>query len=275
MAKYDLRKLQRVELEILEELDRICAQHDISYFLDSGTALGAVRHGGFIPWDDDIDVGMMRDDYNKFLKIALKELDKRYFLQTLDTDPQCPCLFAKIRKNGTIYQENNKAGMKMHMGIWIDIFPFDYISSNINEQKSVITKAKKYKNLFMVKKIPHISTCEGRKNARYYIKALIRKSIHICLQIIPDRYIKRKFQKIIDSGKNQKEYVTCLFYGNPLVWRTDGIVPTGHIIFEGREFSCVRDSDYYLRTQYGDYMQLPPEEKRVGHRPLFVDYGED
>lgn len=275
MAVYDLRKLQNIELEILEELDRICTKYSIPYFLDSGTALGAVRHQGFIPWDDDIDIGMMRDDYEKFLRIALTELDQHYFLQTLETDPQCPCLFAKIRKNGTTYQENNKAGMRMHMGIWIDIFPFDYISSDPNEQKRVITKAKKYRNLFMLKKIPHLSAGEGHRSAQYYLKAMIRKIAHICLQLFPDRYFKKKIQELIDSGKNQKDYVTCLFYGKPIVWRTNGIVPTGRIIFEGKEFSSVHDSDYYLKTQYGDYMQLPPKEKRFGHRPLFVDYGED
>ena len=274
MAEYDLKKVQEIELEILVEFDRICREHDIPYFLDSGTALGAIRHGGFIPWDDDIDVGMMREDYEKFLSIAPKELNSKYFLQTLETDPECPCLFAKIRKNGTVYQENNKTGMKMHMGIWIDIFPFDYISNSQTEQSQLIAKGKKYKNLFMLQKIPHVYA-RGKQNAlRFYSKAVIRKLSHLLLKVIPANYYVNKINNIIEQGKTSKDYVTCYYYGNPIVWRTDKLIPVGRIMFEGKEFLSVRDSDYYLKVQYGDYMQLPPEEKRVGHRPLFVDYGE-
>ena len=117
MEKSVLRRLQQTEFEILKEFDRICKKHNIQYFLDSGTALGAARHKGFIPWDDDIDVGMLRSDYEHFLEICPKELEQKYFLQTIETDPGCPCLFAKIRKNGTIYQENEKHRIKIEFCI--------------------------------------------------------------------------------------------------------------------------------------------------------------
>jgi len=275
VAEYNVRKIQLIELEILNEFDRICKKYGLQYFLTAGTAIGAVRHGGFIPWDDDIDVGMLREEYEKFIRIAPKELKDEYFLQTLESDPKCPCLFAKIRKNGTIYQENNKVGMKMHRGIWIDIFPFDYISTNKKEQRDIISKSNRYIHFFMLKKIPHIYQNTSQPRVLFYTKAFIRKIIHILLQIIPDGFFISGIQKIIDDEKEKKDAVTSFFYTVPFVWRTKQIVPVGSIEFEGREYSIVRNPDYFLRVQFGDYMELPPVEKRVGHRPLYVDYGEN
>ena len=274
MAEYDIRKIQLVELDILKEFDRVCKKNDLTYFLDSGTALGAVRHGGFIPWDDDIDVGMPRKDYDRFLKIAKDELSSVYFLQTLETDPKCPVLFAKIRRNGTTYQENNKVGMKMHMGIWIDIFPFDYISPNTDEQKAVIQKVLRYKNLFMLKKIPHIYSNTGESKLIHTVRSFIRKCIHVALQVMPDAYFVDGINKAIFDQKNNTENVTCFYYGRPIVWKTKGLLPTETTFFEGSEFSCVKDQDYYLKVQYGNYMKLPPVEQRQGHRSLYVDYGD-
>ena len=268
----NLKRLQEIELEILKEFDRICKNNNLDYFLDSGTAIGAVRHGGFIPWDDDLDVGMIREDYERFLRIAPKELKPLYFLQTTQTDPKCPCLFAKIRKNGTIYQENDKLGMKMHMGIWIDIFPFDFISDDEIEQKKIISKAKRYRNLFMIKKIPHIHPYNEGFKLLYLLKLVARKVVHIILQIVPDKHYLNKMNQLIDEGKDKRDYLTCLYYHNPIVWRADKIIPVTKAEFEGFEFSFVNDADYYLKMQYGNYMELPPVEKRTGHKPLFISY---
>lgn len=97
----DLDRLHRAELEIMDEIHRICMKHDISYFLDSGTALGAIRHGGFIPWDDDVDVGMLRADYEKFIKVARDELAPAFFLQTFESERYYSKFNAKIRMNNS------------------------------------------------------------------------------------------------------------------------------------------------------------------------------
>lgn len=120
-----LRKLQLVELEILNEFVRICEAHSLQYYLVGGTLLGAVRHKGFIPWDDDIDVAMPREDYDSFAQIAPQELNSQYFYQSPETDPYYFLTYAKIRKNGTkVYEERFKYA-KFHKGIFIDIFPLD------------------------------------------------------------------------------------------------------------------------------------------------------
>lgn len=263
-----LKELQKVELEILLEVDRICKKHGIVYFLDSGTALGAIRHNGFIPWDDDIDIGMMRSDYDLFLKIAGSELEKEgFFLQTLETDNGCPCLFAKVRKKDTLFLENNKKGMNMEMGIYIDVFPFDFIHTDVRSQLKLIRKTQLLKLLFMTKKIPHIQP--GKNTPKHVIKTIIRKGIHVLLQPIPDSFfvnsINKRLAEVVD-----KEYVSCVYYGKPKVFKYKELLPTRETNFENHSLPVVKNIDYYLKISYGDYMKLPPIEKQVGHLPSVI-----
>lgn len=117
---------QKVMLEILVEIHRICVENDITYWLEAGTLLGAIRHKGFIPWDDDCDVSMPRKDYERFLQIAQEKLPETMFLQTKETDKEYPLPWAKIRKNGTLLIETGETGEeKYHHGIFVDIFPYD------------------------------------------------------------------------------------------------------------------------------------------------------
>lgn len=121
-----LRALQLCELEILNEFVRVCERHNLRYFLVGGTLLGAVRHQGFIPWDDDIDVGMLREDYEKFSKIAQVELSEQYFYQSPQTDPHYFLTYNKIRKHGTQVYEERFRNSNFHKGVFIDIFPLDF-----------------------------------------------------------------------------------------------------------------------------------------------------
>ena len=122
-----LRDVQKVQLEILLEFDRICRKHGLKYLLFAGTLLGAVRHKGFIPWDDDIDVCMLRGDYERFLTVCKDELSAELFLQTTDTDREYPLQFAKLRKNNTRFVEKSMSDLKIHHGVFIDIFPLDNV----------------------------------------------------------------------------------------------------------------------------------------------------
>ena len=106
MVEENVIKLRRAQLMIAKEIKRICDLNNINYFLDSGSMLGAVRHSGFIPWDDDMDIGMCCDDYEKFISIAPKELDNRFFLDNYETNKSNPLVFSKVRLKGTTYIEN-------------------------------------------------------------------------------------------------------------------------------------------------------------------------
>ena len=130
-----MKKVHKVQLEMALEVKRICQNNNIKYFIIAGTLLGSVRHGGFIPWDDDLDIGMLREDYDRFIKIAQKEIGEEYFLQTWDTDSGFALPIAKIRKNGTKFIEQNSSKSELHNGIYIDIFPFDNVPDSDFKKK--------------------------------------------------------------------------------------------------------------------------------------------
>ena len=137
MDKDSLRRLQLTQLEMLKDIKKVCDKHGIRYFLSSGTLLGAVRHKGFIPWDDDLDLDMFRSDYEKFLNIAQKELGKQYFVQDWDTDNCYGFPFAKVLKEGTMLQEAVTEGTGVRDGIFIDIFPLDFCGDKLKMKKEM------------------------------------------------------------------------------------------------------------------------------------------
>lgn len=140
MAENHIKDLQRIELEMLLEVDRICKKYNIRYFLVAGTLLGAIRHKGFIPWDDDIDICMPVEEYRKFCKVAKTDLKKEYFLQNSDTDFSNRW-FSKVRKNNTTCIEKGYEKSKIHQGIWIDIFPLIGVKKDEKWLKSITRKA--------------------------------------------------------------------------------------------------------------------------------------
>ena len=131
LTNKELKKLQKIELELLIEFDRICNKHNLKYVLVGGTLIGAIRHKGFIPWDDDIDISMPRNDYNKFIEIQKKELNhNKYYFQSMETNKNFGLPFGKLRRKDSIYCESTCPIARNEQGIWIDIFPIDKISDN-------------------------------------------------------------------------------------------------------------------------------------------------
>lgn len=126
----DLRKLQLSELDILKKFHEVCEKHNLTYYLTGGTLLGAVRHKGFIPWDDDIDVVMPYDDYKKLCKLPSEVFGEEFFLQNADTDVQYPLLFSKLRKNNTHAEEIDFKNLSLHKGHFIDVFSMYHTSTN-------------------------------------------------------------------------------------------------------------------------------------------------
>lgn len=253
----ELNKLHKVLFDLLCEFDRICKKHNIEYFLDSGTALGAVRHGGFIPWDDDIDVGMIRSEYERFLKIAAKETSSDYFLLTKETDPAYLKYHAKLVKKGTIFPEPGTDGYK-HRGIFIDIFPFDKVSDNLSKRRNDFKWNQYYFRLFRLKKIK-FSTVKKTK--------LI---LWILLKFVPLTFLEKRQQKLWTNYNNTNaSYLTCYLYqmviNRDIVFPTTTISPSTTINFNGKEFLIMSNYDNYLRIMYKNYMKLPPENKRQSH----------
>ena len=153
----ELDMIQKLELKILKEIIRICKKENIEYFLIGGSALGAIRHEGFIPWDDDIDVGMTRENYDNFLKVAEQYLGEEFYLQSPSFDRQSPYSYSKLMLKGTLFLEYAQRNLKTQSGIYVDIFPFDEVPDNESENERQFKAVQFYKKLYVMRMLPTVS----------------------------------------------------------------------------------------------------------------------
>lgn len=272
---HKMTNVQQIELEILKKIDEVCKKHNINYWLDSGTLLGAVRHQGFIPWDDDIDIGMLREDYEKFLKVAQKDLGDDYFLQTRSTDKNYPLVFAKVRKNNTAFVEWAFRGIDMHHGIYVDIFVFDTLPFENTEE--YVKDCLKLNRQSIRKYIP---TVNKKPNfSLSYIKGWLKKKLaRSYFFFVPskkfDENIYKEFTKYAnESYENRK--LTCLSFNDPYYFYENDIFPTKPLKFEDYEFPAPKNYDKYLKTYYDEYMVIPSVEDRETHSIMLVDFNRE
>lgn len=254
----ELKKLQRIELEMLIEVDRICRKYDIKYSLDGGTLLGAVRHKGFIPWDDDIDVIMLREEYNKFFDACKKELDsKRFFLQDYRTDPYYIFGYEKIRRLGTEFIRLGQEHLKNKTGVFIDIFVADNVPDNLIMRKLHLFAC------FIIRKVLY-SNIGKISEKNFFVRQWYK-----LLSLIPrdfSFYIRNVLANV--CNRNRTELVRHMThnyrisrYGMPRVCFDDFI----ELEFEKYKFKAFKNYDLYLTKLYGDYMVLPPKEEQKPH----------
>mgnify|MGYP004732721853 CR=1 FL=1 len=257
-----LRKVQLTQLEIAKEVKRICDKNGIDYFMDGGTLIGAVRHRGFIPWDDDFDFGMIRNQYERFLKIAPHELGEQFFLQTWDNDKGYGLPFAKIRKNGTLYIEEMTEKCSCHQGIFIDIFPYDDLPKDINAQKrqgkiltflKVLIKAKcNARPAYASRTFEFIKFCK-------YLPFLISS------KIFKKSFLVNRYDSIAQKYDTQNTgvlYCQCSSQYARVTIPTRVFQKTIELAFEDTVFRAPEDYNQYLSNAYGDYMTPPPIDQR-------------
>lgn len=272
MDRETLRKVQLVQLEIAKEIKRICDDNDIRYFLTAGSLLGAVRHKGFIPWDDDLDMGMLLDDYNKFCEVAPKCMDSKYVLQTMETDESYPLTLAKVRKVGTVYVEN-KANQSDKPGIYVDIIPYKNVPDSFEEAEAIAKKAINIQRVLLMK-------CGNRpwmEDTKIIWKKRIGYMLYqlIALFVSKDTLVER-YHRLFEGFENTNTVAGDMAYsGNKYIdkkWLEE-VIP---MQFEDTEFSVCTAYKEYLETIYGDYMQLPPEDERENrHQIVEISFGDD
>lgn len=258
-----LQDLHKVEIEILDEIDRICRKNSINYCLVGGTLLGAVRHGGFIPWDDDLDVAMPRNDYEKFIDVCKNELSDDFYLHSIETDKTYWLPFIKIRKKYTIFEEKNIAGLGCKTGIYVDIFPLDDAIVIDSFKKRFVTQVIKEISALYLFKIGFYKQhyCKPFRKAVYWFLSMIST---VELHKIQNRLMKRyngDFSKyFINYGSNYSTIKQTM--------PKETYIPFKEISFEGKMYFAPNDTNYYLKRIYGEnYMELPPVEKRITHNP--------
>ncbi len=261
-----LRKLQITELEILKIIDSFCRSHKIPYSLYAGTLLGAVRHQGFIPWDDDLDICMTRNNYNRFIKLWLKEGPEGYIILNKDLNPNFQHSFTKIRKDHTTFLQNDSERGKYHTGIFVDIFPIDRIPNRRVKRILFIYDCLFYQ-LYTREYAPPLAG-----NAIIFAAAIILKITNANIRRI---LRKRHFNRIIRYNRNEDLPMIAIETTKTLkqILPSDNMSSYVEMPFEDMTCMCFAKWDDYLKIKFGEYMKLPPiEEQGWKHHPIILDF---
>lgn len=262
LQQLEVDKLRKVETDILKEVIRVCDIIGVNYYVMYGTLLGAVRHKGFIPWDDDIDIGFLRADYETFIREAPKYLPEYYFVQTNESDPDCPYNFGKVRDSRTTFIESSIKDFKVNHGAFIDLFPIDFYPEERLEK--IIFELKKKIYLTRIR-CDYTLPEELAKNIKGGYRNVARKAIKILFR--SRKKAVKKLDSLYKSCRSSSMVISHNgAWGNereilPYEWYGEGI----KIVFEDIKVNAPCEYDKWLKHMYGDYMQLPPEEKRKAH----------
>ena len=262
MKQIDTTQIKQIELKILEAYDDFCKKNNLTYFLCNGTLLGAIRHKGFIPWDDDIDVFMPRPDFERFVKLTKDKGITEQYDSCFYRDTKCNVSypFVKVVDNKTKVFEKTK-NEEEQMGIWIDVFPIDGFSDNEKTNKAFCRKKHIWKRLCF--------TYSDDLSKVTDIKKKIGKAIVLpFLRIMGQKRLFSKFEKICttyDFEKASKVGCTVWGYNYKEIINKDILFPPSEVEFEGKKFMAPNNPDAYLTALYGNYMQLPPENQRINH----------
>lgn len=264
MDRDTLRKVQIAQLDIAKEIKRVCDENNIKYFLDSGTLIGAVRHGGFIPWDDDMDIGMLREEYEKFLKIAPLKLKSNYFLQTWDNDPAYCFPFAKVRKQGTKYVEAISMDSGAHDELFVDVLPYDNFPTNVAEQRKIRRKVYCLMNTLLMK--CNMTPWNRHKGLAKKMAVRIKYLPHMIESMFRSKEsLKKDFYAVITANQDKETGLLFEQYGAAAgTHPVPSDLVSGYIEmkFEDELFKVPIGYDQMLKAIYGDYMKLPPEGQR-------------
>ena len=264
----NLRKVQLIQLDILNKVVDICNKNNIEYFLIGGTLIGAVRHKGFIPWDDDIDIAIKRDDYDKFIVIANRELKKPYKIEHYSVDDSYRFYLANVVN--TSVKVTQKKINSITSNVWIDILPIDGVPNNI-----IIRQLFKFKILYYRALVGFINIDIIRDKDRSLVEKILIKIGKIVPigKILNLRKIRIKNDKMLRKYSYDKCNLVGTFFGN---YGFHEIVPKemfgkgSKVLFEGKEYNAPEQLDEYLTHMYGGDFELPNDNERIGHHIINI-----
>ncbi len=272
MEKELLRRVQLTQLEIAKEIRRVCEENDIRYFLACGTFLGAVRHQGFIPWDDDMDIGMVRSDYEKFCRIAPKKLKSEYCLQTWYTDPNYSLPFGKVVKRNTVYLESKKTRRLQENGFYVDIFPYDFVPEDVGQRSAY---AGELLNIYRVKLMKSHYQPWMEEDRIVWKKRIGYLYYQLQSLFTSQEELAKNYDTLAVSVLDSSLMVEQSALPKPYYFPSEIFTEFADYTFEGETFRGLKDYDTYLKVLYNDYMQLPPEDQRENrHQIVEIDFGE-
>lgn len=268
MRQITYEELRCIQMDILQAVHNFCMDNNIKYSLAYGTLLGAVRHGGYIPWDDDIDIAMLRDDYERFYK-EFKDPNGFYKFREARNMENMNIGFGKVEDTRTLLIESANSG---NIGINIDVFPIDNMYDSFDLSCKQLKKLNVYKSLLIAKVRP-VKVVHGlpKKILMFFLKILLLPvSIH--------KIVLRFIRSVIKNHNSNSEYVAMILgtsFSMNNIFKRDLWKEYSTISFEGRTFMTVKNIDAYLKLAYGDYMQLPPKEQQVPKHDFEAIYWKD
>lgn len=256
MRQASLREAQLKMLGILEAVDAVCKAHNITYWIEGGTLLGAMRHGGFIPWDDDLDISMMRPDYERFIQVAAGELPSHLFLQTRHTDPDFHHRECKVRDmNSYIADGGDDVGANYQKGLFVDVFPYDEGPSRLRKLMGKVARS--------------ITVATVALDGLHHYSW---RSVGQLLYFGVKRPLLLGFWKTVRALTANGKYVAIdpHFSWCRAIHPKENLFPLGEVEFEGKYFPAPARPDEYLTTLYGNWRQVPPKEKQQIHSMLII-----
>lgn len=269
MEEYkELEDVQKKILEIFKEIDKLCKKNDIKYYAIGGTCLGAVRHKGFIPWDDDLDIAIPRNDYERFLNIAEKELPENLKVIRPGEMENYECMFSKVHDiNTTFIQKNIVNYPKRYTGIYIDIMPLDGLPDNKKEREKHFKKLQKYGDL-------NINRNRQPKDIHKGFKLLIWGAIKPIIDIVDYGFFSRKYNEEMKKYDYNSSKETCYAWSDlrdRLIFSKSVFQKPKILNFEDCYIECPSKPKEFLTIMFGNYMDLPSKDERTPKHPAIID----
>ena len=271
-----LSKLQLVEMEILKDFDGICRKHNLKYFGYAGTGIGALRHKGYIPWDDDIDISMPRRDYEKFLRIIQKEMGDKYYVLNTDTDENYPLATTRLCLKGTVFCEEVMKDVDCKWGIFLDLYALDNAADNEFLYQCQMWSAWFWGKLLILRDMPRPYLYVHGLLAKVVTAACV--TVHHILKFfnVPKSWLIKKrdnASRRYEHKKTRRIAYFCDPRPDTNTFYKKDIYPLRELPFEDITLPFPHRLEKLLTKMYGDYMTPPPVEKRKTHYPYRLDFG--
>ncbi len=268
----EIKKIQRIELESLKVFSAVCEKLNIKFFLYGGSLLGAVKYNGFVPWDDDLDVALLREDYEKLIKLGPFLLPEKYELQHPSINKYTPYPYIKFRRTDTEMVEYINHKVKINHGVYFDIYPID----NVPDDDIIYAKQHKkllfIMNLFSLRQSYLLS--RPINDIVSFIKAVVKWGLFVILHLIPHSFFVKKFDEIMTEFNSEDTKRQGNYFHKEPTNHFDGVNPPITVLFENMEMLIPNGYKVNLENRYGDISKLPPEEERFGHIAYLLELGE-